>query len=68
MQFSVGDIVQMKKAHPCGSNQWEVLRTGIDFRIKCCGCDHMVMLPRVKFEKNVKKVLVSASEKEQTQG
>lgn len=67
MQFSVGDIVQMKKAHPCGSNQWEVLRTGIDFRIKCCGCDHMVMLPRVKFEKNVKKVLVSASEKEQTQ-
>lgn len=67
MQFSVGDIVQMKKAHPCGSNQWEVLRTGIDFRIKCCGCDHMVMLPRVKFEKNVKKVLVSASDKEQTQ-
>lgn len=67
MQFSVGDIVQMKKAHPCGSNQWEILRTGIDFRIKCCGCDHMVMLPRVKFEKNVKKVLVSASDKEQTQ-
>ena len=55
MQFSVGDIVQMKKDHPCGSNQWEILRTGIDFRIKCCGCGHMVMLPRVKFEKNVKK-------------
>ena len=35
MQFSVGDIVQMKKDHPCGSNQWEILRTGIDFRIKC---------------------------------
>ncbi len=66
MQFSVGDIVQMKKAHPCGSNQWEILRTGIDFRIKCCGCDHMVMLPRVKFEKNVKKILVSASDKEYT--
>ena len=45
MQFSVGDIVQMKKDHPCGSNQWEILRTGIDFRIKCCGCGHMVMLP-----------------------
>ena len=57
MDFSVGDIVQMKKAHPCGSSQWEVLRTGIDFRIKCCGCGHMVMLPRVKFEKNVKKIL-----------
>jgi len=47
----------MKKSHPCGSSQWEILRTGIDFRIKCCGCGHMVMLPRVKFEKNVKKVL-----------
>ncbi len=57
MDFSVGDIVQMKKAHPCGSSQWEILRTGIDFRIKCCGCGHMVMLPRVKFEKNVKKIL-----------
>lgn len=56
MVFSVGDIVQMKKTHPCGSAQWEVLRTGIDFRIKCCGCGHMVMLPRVKFEKNVKKI------------
>lgn len=55
MDFSVGDIVQMKKSHPCGSAQWEILRTGIDFRIKCCGCGHMVMLPRAKFEKNVKK-------------
>lgn len=55
MQFSVGDIVQMKKDHPCGSNQWEILRTGIDFRIKCCGCGHMVMLPRVKFEKKCEK-------------
>ena len=51
MDFSVGDIVQMKKSHPCGSAQWEILRTGIDFRIKCCGCGHMVMLPRAKFEK-----------------
>ena len=57
MDFSVGDIVQMKKTHPCGSAQWEILRTGIDFRIKCCGCGHLVMLPRVKFEKNVKKVI-----------
>lgn len=55
MNFSVGDIVQMKKPHPCGCYQWEVLRTGIDFRIKCCQCNHMVMIPRVKFEKSVKK-------------
>ena len=57
MDFSVGDIVQMKKSHPCGSAQWEILRTGIDFRIKCCGCGHMVMLPRAKFEKNVHKII-----------
>lgn len=61
MNFSVGDIVQMKKQHPCGSNEWEVLRVGIDFRIKCCGCGHMVMLPRTKFEKNVKKTIKQAS-------
>ena len=55
MDFSVGDIVQMKKTHPCGGTQWEILRTGIDFRIKCTTCGHMVMLPRTKFEKSVKK-------------
>ncbi len=57
MDFSLGDIVQMKKSHPCGGNQWEVLRTGMDFRIKCTTCGHMVMLPRPKFEKNVKKII-----------
>lgn len=51
MDFSVGDIVQMKKTHPCGGSQWEILRTGIDFRIKCTTCGHMVMLTRTKFEK-----------------
>ena len=40
MDFSVGDIVQMKKKHPCGSDSWEILRVGMDFRIKCCGCGH----------------------------
>lgn len=57
MEYSVGDIVHMKKAHPCGSNDWEILRVGADFRIKCCGCGHMVMLARVKFEKSVKKIV-----------
>lgn len=57
MDFSVGDIVQMKKTHPCGGSQWEILRTGIDFRIKCTTCGHMVMLPRTKFEKSVKKII-----------
>ncbi|PKM47420.1 MAG: DUF951 domain-containing protein [Firmicutes bacterium HGW-Firmicutes-8] len=53
----VGDIVKMKKAHPCGSDQWEVTRTGMDFRIKCQGCGRQVMLPRPKFEKGVKKII-----------
>ncbi|HIT73526.1 DUF951 domain-containing protein [Tyzzerella sp. An114] len=57
MDFNVGDIVQMKKNHPCGGNEWEILRTGIDFRIKCIKCGHMVMLPRVKFEKGFKKFI-----------
>lgn len=57
MNFSVGDIVQTKKNHPCGDNKWEILRVGIDFRIKCVKCEHIVMLPRTKFEKSVKKVI-----------
>ncbi len=59
MQFCVGDIVQMKKPHPCGGNEWEVLRTGIDFKIRCQKCGHLVMLSRTKFEKGVKKILSS---------
>ena len=43
---NVGDIVKMKKAHPCGSDEWEITRTGMDFGMKCCGCGHFVMLAR----------------------
>lgn len=56
MDIKVGDIITLKKKHPCGSFDWEVLRTGIDFRLKCQGCTHMVMVPRVKLEKNIKKI------------
>ncbi|KPU42906.1 hypothetical protein OXPF_36750 [Oxobacter pfennigii] len=58
-KFYVGDIVQMRKQHPCGSFEWEVLRIGADFRIKCVSCGRQVMLPRPKFEKGVKKVIKS---------
>ncbi len=44
MDFEVGDRIIMKKPHPCGSKEWEVLRVGIDFRIRCCGCDHQIMV------------------------
>jgi len=58
-KYCVGDIVELKKEHPCGSKQWEVMRTGADFRIKCQGCSHQVMIPRPKFEKSVKKIIKS---------
>ena len=52
MDFELGDVIKMKKAHPCGTNQWEILRVGMDFRLKCCGCGHQVMLPRKQVEKS----------------
>ena len=47
----------MKKPHPCGSRQWLVLRTGMDFRLRCTGCGHEVLLPRSKAEKNIRQIL-----------
>lgn len=55
MLLNIGDRVVMKKPHPCGNNEWEITRVGVDIKIKCLKCDHIVMLPRVKFEKNIKK-------------
>lgn len=55
--FLLGDIVEMKKVHPCGSKNWEVIRLGADIKIKCLGCDRIVMIPRSKFEKGVKKIV-----------
>ncbi|MGI6359207.1 MAG: DUF951 domain-containing protein [Bacillota bacterium] len=59
MKLFVGDVVQLRKPHPCGGFTWEILRTGIDFRIKCQKCGHTVMLSRIKLEKGIKKVLQS---------
>ena len=55
-QFNLGDIVRMKKQHPCGSYSWEVIRMGADIKIKCQGCGRLVMLPRSQFEKRMIKV------------
>lgn len=57
MDIHVGDRLVMKKQHPCGSNEWDVLRIGADFRLRCCGCGHEVMGSRQKFEKRIRKVL-----------
>ena len=56
MDIQVGDIVRLKKKHPCGSFEWEVLRIGADFRLKCTGCGHQIMIPRKQVEKNIKNV------------
>jgi len=55
--FGLGDIVQMKKPHPCGANEMEIIRMGMDIRIKCVNCKHSILLPRAKFEKSLKRVL-----------
>ncbi|KUK31430.1 MAG: Uncharacterized protein XD63_1321 [Thermoanaerobacterales bacterium 50_218] len=64
MQFNLGDVVRLKKPHPCGGYEWEILRVGIDFRIRCLKCGRQVMLPRTKFEKRVKAVVKRALEEE----
>ncbi|NMB43898.1 MAG: DUF951 domain-containing protein [Clostridiales bacterium] len=56
VEVEVGDIVRLKKNHPCGSFEWKVLRVGMDFRLKCLGCGHQVMIPRKKVEKSIKQV------------
>ena len=52
--YGVCDIVKLKKQHPCGSNEWEILRVGADFRLKCLGCGHQVMVTRKLVEKNTR--------------
>ena len=55
--FNLGDIVHMKKQHPCGSYEWEIIRVGADIKIKCVSCGRIVMLPRSKFEKGLKSIV-----------
>ena len=56
VDIQIGDIIKLKKKHPCGSFEWEVLRTGADFRLRCLGCGHPVMLPRKLVEKNIRNL------------
>lgn len=57
LKFDVGDIVSLKKAHPCGENKWEIMRTGVDFRLKCLGCERQIWISRIEFERRVRKIL-----------
>ena len=56
MDIRLGDIVKMKKPHPCGSFEWTIERVGMDFKLRCLGCGHQVMLPRRQAEKNIREV------------
>ena len=56
-EYKMGTKIIMKKGHPCGYNEWEIVRLGADIKIKCCHCNRVVMLPRLEFDKKIKKVL-----------
>ena len=56
MDIQVGDVVTLKKQHPCGSREWEVLRIGAYFRLKCAGCGHQIMIERRLVEKNLRDI------------
>lgn len=62
MDVRVGDILDMKKQHPCGNKQFKVMRVGMDFKIRCVGCGHEIMLPRTKVEKNIKNIIRNTEE------
>jgi hypothetical protein len=65
-EIRLGDVVRMRKAHPCGSSQWEVVRLGADIGIRCSGCSRRVLLPRRQFIRQV-KTLVSRREGDASQ-
>ena len=55
--YKLGSKVIMKKPHPCGINEWEITRIGADIKIKCLGCGRRIMLPRIEFNKKLKKII-----------
>ena len=55
--YKEGNLVVMKKGHPCGENKWEIIKLGVDIRIRCTKCGRIVLIPRIEFNKKVKKVI-----------
>ena len=60
MDLRLHDVLELKKEHPCGSKRWQVLRVGMDIKLRCLGCGHEVMGPRSKFEKNIRSICSDA--------
>lgn len=57
MELRLSDVLILKKGHPCGANEWEIIRVGMDIRLRCRGCERQVLLPRKQVEKSIKKIL-----------
>jgi hypothetical protein len=62
MEVLPGDVIQLKKKHPCGSDEWLVLDTGVDFRLRCIGCDRLLLIERVKLERKIKSLSSSRND------
>ncbi len=62
MDLRLRQVVELKKPHPCGSVRWEILRVGMDIKLRCLGCGHELMLPRSKAEKSIRKILAEGDE------
>jgi hypothetical protein len=58
-EYHLNDLVVMKKPHPCGTNEWKIIRMGADIRIKCMNCDRSILMPRQEFDRKLKKIIVS---------
>lgn len=56
-KYDIGTVVTMKKGHPCGANEWEIVRLGADIKIKCINCGRLIMMPRIEFNKKIKKII-----------
>ena len=56
-QYKLGSVVTMKKEHPCGTNEWEIVRLGADVKIKCIKCGRVIMMPRIDFNKKIKRII-----------
>ncbi len=56
-EYRLGSVVTMKKEHPCGTNEWEIVRVGADIKLKCINCGRTIMLPRIDFNKKLKKIV-----------
>ena len=64
MKLNVGDVVRLRKPHPCGSADWKIMRTGMDFRIECLKCNHQTWITRIKLERSIKSILEASEDKE----